>query len=66
MTVIYVVLPLALVIAGAAIVAFIWAVRSGQLDDLDTPGIRILLDDTEADDAADRVDAHPRDGQSGA
>jgi cbb3-type cytochrome oxidase maturation protein len=41
----YLVLPLALVIAGVAVAAFIWSVRSGQLDDVDTPPRRVLLDD---------------------
>ena len=45
MTALYIVLPLALVIAGAAVAAFIWVVRSGQLDDVDTPPRRILFDD---------------------
>ncbi len=45
MSVIFVVLPLALVLAGAALAAFIWAVRQGQLDDLDTPALRMLHDD---------------------
>ena len=45
MTALYVVLPLALVIAGAAVLAFVWTVRSGQLDDVDTPPRRILFDD---------------------
>ena len=45
MTALYLVLPLALVIAGGAVLAFVWSVRSGQLDDLDTPGCRLLLDD---------------------
>jgi nitrogen fixation-related uncharacterized protein len=27
------------------VIAFIWAVRSGQMDDLDTPGSRPLIDD---------------------
>ena len=43
----YIVLPLALVFAGIAVWAFIWAVRQGQLDDLDTPAARMLLDDDE-------------------
>ena len=34
---------LALAIAGI----FVWAVRSGQFDDLDTPAVRILTDDDE-------------------
>ncbi len=45
MTVLYVVLPLALLVAGAAVGAFMWTVRSGQLDDVDTPPRRILFDD---------------------
>ncbi len=49
MSVIYVVLPLALLIALAAFLAFAWAARSGQLDDLTTPGVRMLLDDDDSD-----------------
>ena len=47
MSVIYIVLPLALLIAIGAVIAYIWAVRSGQFDDLDTPGVRMLHDDEE-------------------
>ena len=28
-------------------IAFIWAVRGGQMDDLETPGQRVLFDDDE-------------------
>ena len=35
---------LSLILAIAAVIAFIWAVRSGQMDDLDTPGSRPLID----------------------
>jgi cbb3-type cytochrome oxidase maturation protein len=45
MSVIYIVFPLALVIAAVAVVAFIWAARSGQFDDLSTPAMRVLHDD---------------------
>lgn len=45
MTALYIVLPLALIVATAAVVAFVWSVRSGQLDDVDTPPRRILFDD---------------------
>ena len=45
MTMLYVILPLALVFAAIAVVAFTWSVRSGQLDDVDTPPRRILFDD---------------------
>lgn len=45
MMVLFIVLPLALIVAGLALWAFIWTVRSGQMDDLDTPPIRMLFDD---------------------
>jgi len=45
MTVIYVVLPLALIFAGGALWAFIWSVKRGQFDDLSTPPLRMLHDD---------------------
>jgi cbb3-type cytochrome oxidase maturation protein len=45
MTVLYIVLPLALLFAGSALAAFIWAARRGQFDDLTTPPVRMLHDD---------------------
>ena len=53
MSILYVLIPLALLILGVAVWAFFWAVGSGQFDDLDTPAMRILLDDDSkpADDA---------------
>ena len=45
MSVMYIVLPLALVIVAGAVAAFIWSARSGQMDDLDTPAVRVLHDD---------------------
>ena len=45
MSTLYLVLPLALVVATLAVIAFVWSVRSGQLDDLDTPPHRLLLED---------------------
>ena len=45
MSVIYVVLPLALVLAGVFVALFFWAVRRGQFDDLETPAVRLALED---------------------
>ncbi|MCA8989607.1 MAG: cbb3-type cytochrome oxidase assembly protein CcoS [Planctomycetaceae bacterium] len=45
MSVLYLALPVALLIALGAVAAFIWSVRDGQLDDLETPALRILRDD---------------------
>ncbi|MGE3958623.1 MAG: cbb3-type cytochrome oxidase assembly protein CcoS [Vicinamibacterales bacterium] len=45
MDTIFVLLPLALLIAAIAVGFFIWAAKTGQFDDLDTPAVRILFDD---------------------
>ena len=38
---------ISVVVAIAIAGIFLWAVRSGQFDDLDTPAVRILADDDE-------------------
>ncbi len=48
MELILVLLPLALLFAGLAVALFVWAVRKGQFDDLETPAMRILFDDEPA------------------
>ncbi len=56
MSILFVLIPLALVLLAVAVWAFFWAVGSGQFDDLDTPAWRIL---TEADDRPrQRTDAN--------
>jgi cbb3-type cytochrome oxidase maturation protein len=45
MTILYLVVPLALVLVGAGVVGYLWAVKNGQMDDLDTPGIRVIRDE---------------------
>ena len=47
MSVVYIALPVALLLAIAGVIAFIWATKSGQMDDLETPGQRVLFDDDE-------------------
>ena len=46
------ILPLLIGVSIVAVIAiagiFVWAVRSGQFDDLDTPAVRILPDDDES------------------
>lgn len=45
MTIIFILIPLGLTLIVAAVLAFFWAVRNGQFDDLETPAWRILMDD---------------------
>jgi cbb3-type cytochrome oxidase maturation protein len=37
--------PISLILLGIAIAAFVWAVRCGQFDALDTPALDVLVDD---------------------
>jgi cbb3-type cytochrome oxidase maturation protein len=48
MSSLYLLIPLGLVILVISVWAFFWAVRKGQFEDLDSPGMRILLDDDAA------------------
>jgi len=52
MSVVFLLVPLAVGILVVAIAAFMWAVRDGQYDDLDTPATRILHDDDDDDKPA--------------
>lgn len=45
MSVIYIVLPLALLVVAAGVAAYVWAVRSGQFDDTTTPAVRTVIED---------------------
>ncbi len=48
-------IPVSLIVGLVALGAFMWAMRSGQFDDLDGAANRILFDD---DDLSARDDAH--------
>ncbi|HVK53280.1 MAG TPA: cbb3-type cytochrome oxidase assembly protein CcoS [Pseudoxanthomonas sp.] len=45
MSILLMLIPISLVLLGLAIAAFVWAVRRGQFDDLDTPALDILDDE---------------------
>ena len=45
MRILFLLIPMALGVAGVALWAFLWAVRTGQFDDLEGPAHRILMDD---------------------
>lgn len=47
MSVLYIMIPAALLLAALGIGAFIIAVKRGQFDDLDTPALRAVFDDDE-------------------
>lgn len=45
MNILLALVPISLILLGVAIWAFVWAVKRGQYDDLDTPALDILVDD---------------------
>jgi cbb3-type cytochrome oxidase maturation protein len=49
-------IPIALSLGLLGLLAFFWAMRSGQFEDLDGAAMRILNDDA---DAGDHTDTHP-------
>ncbi|TWT75200.1 cbb3-type cytochrome oxidase assembly protein CcoS [Allorhodopirellula solitaria] len=50
MSVLYVAVPLALVLGGGGLIACLLCIRSGQYDDLDTPAVRMLIDEEKSKD----------------
>jgi cbb3-type cytochrome oxidase maturation protein len=59
----YLLIPASIVLAVIALALFIWAIHSGQFDDLETPAIRILFEDG-SEAAPPRLDL--QDGSSAA
>ena len=45
MEILYILIPLGLLVFAVAIWGFIWAVKTGQFDDMEGPAHRILMDD---------------------
>lgn len=65
MEILYYLIPLSLVLLGAIIGIFIWAVKGRQFEDLEGPAYRILMDDDEEDPAAKRDTGNGENGTRG-
>jgi cbb3-type cytochrome oxidase maturation protein len=59
MNIIYLLLPLALILALFFVGLFLWANKRDQFDDLDSPAQKILLDDNSGSRAATKNDSAP-------
>lgn len=53
MEILYLLIPISLVLVGVIVWALLWAVRSGQFEDLDGPAYRILMEDEAAQHSQD-------------
>ncbi len=58
MDILYLLIGLSICAVAAIIAILLWAVRSGQYDDLEGPSWRVLMDD----DRSDSINAEHRDG----
>lgn len=58
MSVIILLIIIGILVAGAFLIGFIWAVKSGQYDDTFSPSVRILFDDPAAIKKKNEHDAH--------
>ncbi len=63
MEIIYLLVPLAVLIAIAIVAVFLWAVKSGQFEDLEGPAHRILMDD-ENDRPGESGERAPGNGEN--
>jgi cbb3-type cytochrome oxidase maturation protein len=61
MDILYLLIPLGMVFLALVIFAFLWAVKSGQYEDLDGPAHRILMDDDDPMIPRDEETAEARD-----
>ena len=53
-------IPIALAMGLAGLFAFLWALRSGQFDDLDGAAGRVLFDEPPLPDTPDKPPLQPR------
>lgn len=53
MSMLYVLIPLAVILLGIAVWALLWAIKSGQFDDLESHGWSVVLDDDQKPPPAD-------------
>ena len=53
MEVLYLLIPVSLLLLGLIVWVLMWAVRSGQYDDLEGPAHRILMDEDRVVEAED-------------
>jgi cbb3-type cytochrome oxidase maturation protein len=47
MSALYMLVPLALLMGTGSVMAFLWAIGRGEFDDLETPALRVLIEDDE-------------------
>lgn len=59
MEIIILLIPLAIILVAIAVAFFLWALKRGQFDDLDSPAWRILFDDQQQRKVPPKDDDEP-------
>ncbi len=54
MEILFLLIPISLVLIGFIIWAFLWAIKSGQFDDLEGPAHEILMDNDDLPSSKDK------------
>ena len=62
MSVLYILIIAALTFAIGFLIAFIWAVKTGQFDDTHTPSMRILLDEDDQNSSNEKKSKEIKNG----
>jgi len=65
MSMLYVLIPLAVMLLGVAVWALLWAIRTGQFDDLESHGWSVVLDDDQKPPPLDDEENAEKRGESG-
>ncbi|UCV27707.1 cbb3-type cytochrome oxidase assembly protein CcoS [Ferribacterium limneticum] len=54
---VYLLIPVSVILVFGIALAFWWSVRSGQFDDLEGPGFRVLMDDNPPPKPVEQVES---------
>ena len=63
MSVVYALIPVAIIFVIIAIAVFFWAVRSDQFEDIERQGLNILMDDDKPKDADNKEQESDNDAK---
>ncbi|MEE9491990.1 MAG: cbb3-type cytochrome oxidase assembly protein CcoS [Gammaproteobacteria bacterium] len=63
MDILFLLIPISLVVMGIAIGIFLWAIKSGQYEDLEGPAHRILMDDDDPRIPGNQSKKEPEDSK---
>lgn len=63
MSIIYILIPIAVLLTAIGIYLFFWAVKTEQFDDLEKQGMSILFDDEQQENKQQLIDSQRQENQ---